>query len=384
LWLYFLTVFSSELCTAVETMYSLSYLYQALGDNSFADRCELAAFNALPVAVTPDWWARQYMTQPNQPYAKQLSKTPFSNTNVFGQTYSLEGNYPCCTVNHPQGYPKFLAASFVKVGGNGIAHALLSPAKVNTRLASGEVTVQCQTNYPFDNTLDYKIAAPRAFDFYVRVPTWAIISTSRIAMSGQTIGVQPDAHTGLHRISIPAGKTSLSYTLSASVRIEHRANASVAIHHGALLYGLEIGSTNSSQTPLDFRSTKPMPHGYAPPQVRDWTMTNTTPWAIAIDPSTLSYHHSGEKELKNPIWALGAPPNWITVKACDIAWPLYLGSVPDRVPLPDQRKCLGAVKEVKLVPFGSAKLHMSELPTMDLSAMWNRPGADQPMQYDIS
>jgi len=45
----------------VETIFSLGYNYRAIGDSVFADRAELAAFNALPASVAPDWWSHQYM-----------------------------------------------------------------------------------------------------------------------------------------------------------------------------------------------------------------------------------------------------------------------------------------------------------------------------------
>lgn len=45
---------SSELCMAVESMFSYAYLYRFHGATEFADRAELAAFNAFPAAMSPD------------------------------------------------------------------------------------------------------------------------------------------------------------------------------------------------------------------------------------------------------------------------------------------------------------------------------------------
>lgn len=368
----------------METMYSLSYLYQALGNSYYADRAELAAYNALPVALTPDWWARQYMAEPNQAWSKNLSTTPFSDVNTVGQMYTLEGNYPCCTVNHPQGYPKFLSASYVQVGTDGLAHALLAPANVSAVLKTGaNVSVVSDTNYPFDMGLVYNVTTDAPFDFYVRVPGWAdqsqstvtVTSTGSAAGGGNgttaTVTVTPDAESGLHLIgTMPKGTTRVLYQLSTALRVEDRANSSVAVYYGALLYGLSISSENSSSVPYDYTTNAPMAAGYAPAEARDWTTVNTSAWNYAIDPSTLVYHDSGEagpgQSLANPIWAPGAPPNHMTVQACLIDWPLYLGSVPGLVPLEEDRVCIGDAVEVELRPYGSTKLHMVDLPTIDL------------------
>lgn len=80
----------SELCTAVETMYSMSYLYQTLGDNFFGDQCELAAFNALPVSITSDHWAHQYLALASEPYSLPLEyPNPFWNVGDYGIVYGL-------------------------------------------------------------------------------------------------------------------------------------------------------------------------------------------------------------------------------------------------------------------------------------------------------
>ena len=53
----------SELCTAVEMMYSLEEMYRITGDNTYADLLERVAYNALPTQITDNADARQYYLQ---------------------------------------------------------------------------------------------------------------------------------------------------------------------------------------------------------------------------------------------------------------------------------------------------------------------------------
>ncbi|GME26363.1 Six-hairpin glycosidase-like protein [Neofusicoccum parvum] len=361
--------YGSETCTLVETMYSLSYLYQALGNNSYADLSELIAFNALPSQMSPNWWARQYVGQPNQGYSTRLEEHPFYNVGEYGQIYSVGANYPCCTVNHPQGLPKFLSHSFARVGDNDIAHMLLSPGNLTASLASGKMTVDCETNYPFSDTLQYTIVSDSAATFHVRVPTWADVSSSELSLNGTLKAVSPDPATGLHAITLPAGTSKLTYTLSASLSTTSRANDTITVQRGALLFALSIPSTNSSSAPQMYNDPSTT-IANAPALAVDWQLLNASAWNVAIDPSTLVFNsnldNSTNAGLANPLFAPEAPPVWVEAQGCEIGgWGIYHG-VLDVPPPKAERQCVGDVKTYRLEPVGAAKLRLLDLPVIDL------------------
>lgn len=68
--------------------------------------------------------------------------------------------------------------------------------------------------------------------------------------------------------------------------------------------------------------------------------------------------------LKNPIFAKGAPPVELKVKACPIEW----GVTSDVLAEPPVAPvCTGDAKVVSFRPYGSTKLRMTELPVVNLS-----------------
>ncbi|KAK7615542.1 hypothetical protein BKA81DRAFT_318831 [Phyllosticta paracitricarpa] len=371
--------YGSETCTLVETMYSLSYLYQAFGDNDYADQAERIAFNALPSQLSPDWWARQYVGQPNQGYSTELSANPFFNVNNVGQTYGVENDYPCCTVNHPQGLPKFLSQSYLRVGDDGVAHALLSPASLATTLPNGAaVTVNCTTQYPFDTTLTYSITASRPFTFYLRIPTWSNASSTLLLLNSNSTTptptpLSPSPHTGLHAVPLPVGSSTLTLTLSAPLTTTPRANDTLTVTRGALVFALAIPSSNTSLPASSYRDpSTPLPN--APPQARDWRLANASAWNVAVDPSTLVLRSSSSssvveqmEELPSPIFAPAAPPVWVEASGCEIGgWGVYRG-VMDVPPPVGERACVdGTRRTVRLEPMGAAKLRIVDLATVQM------------------
>jgi hypothetical protein len=341
-----------------------------LGDADFAERAELAAFNALPAAATGDWWAHQYITQPNQPFARKTPGGPFPFWNVGprGTTFGQEPNYPCCTVNHPQGYPKFVAASWVKVGNNGLGHAFLVPSALETTLDNGvTVRVDVETNYPFADALSYTVSSSGSFELHVRIPSWVVESSLSVQINGaRSLRAVTDSFTGMMAISLPGGTSSVDVFFLRAIRTVARPKGNaISVMNGPLLYSLDVGYKAASYQARDWTDGAPLLGKTKLPRLaQDWTLDNTKPWSLAIDTESLVPKTKGnvrDMALPSPIWERGAPPLSIEGDGCEIEWPMYR-NFPG--PVPTHKRCIGNKTRIRFVPFGSAKIGMSELPVL--------------------
>ncbi|CDO69653.1 hypothetical protein BN946_scf184851.g41 [Trametes cinnabarina] len=320
----------TELCLVVETMFSSgSYLYQVIGDPKFADRVERITYNALPAELTGDMWSRQYLQQQNQIAAKNMTPNPFPNDGPYSNVFGLEPNYPCCTVNHPQGWPKFISNAFVTTPDQkSLVHVYLGPFNVNLTLANeNKVSVAVDTLYPFSDSLATTITAEKPFTYYVRIPSWV-----------------PPEHQFLH-IDL------LLMVVRASA--ESRPHSSIAVHRGPLHYAFDIA-----------RSEKVLQQNAQQPLAKDLEFDAATSWQLALgDPTTFVFNGGTPQggKLPSPVFDSGLPPFTITAQACPIEWDVA-GDTFAASP-PENPTCSGPVKNITLWPFGATKLRIGEFPT---------------------
>lgn len=211
------------------------------------------------------------------------------------------------------------------------------------------------------------------------IPSHQPLSTfTYVSHNGPTLHLPPsppetlshlslDLHTGLHKLSLSAGTTSATLTLDTDIAVELRANDTVAVHYGALIYA------PPSPLPTPPRPQKPSTrtknsHPLTRRRSHATSNSQTRPLEHRHRPVHANAQHREPVSRCTTESDLGAraPPTSVSVRACEIAWGIYKG-VPDVTPPKADRKCLGDVFEAPLEPLGAAKLHMVDLPSIDLS-----------------
>jgi hypothetical protein len=338
----------SELCTVVETMYSLEQSFAILGDPALGDRLERIAFNALPGTFTDDMWAHQYNQEPNQ-VEVSLHTKPWTTDGPESNLFGLEPNFGCCTANFSQGWPKFAASLWMATNDGGLVAAAYSPCEITTSISGMPVRLTEETNYPFEDTIRIVVntAAPVLFPLQLRIPAWA--DAAKLFVNGaQQPPIKPGSFARLNRTWNNGDVVLLKLPLEP--RVEIGFNQSISIVRGPIVFSLLIGE---DWVKLRDRG-----------MTADWQIYPTTAWNYALqvdDDGKLPSAIVHQTPITAAPFARASTPATMQVQARKLVSWRAIDGVADAVP-PSPVATSQPVETVTLVPYAAAKLRITSFP----------------------
>lgn len=338
----------SELCTVVESMFSLEVALGILGDPALGDRLEKLAFNALPGAMTDDMWAHQYNQQPNQVECSVHQK-PWSTDGPESNLFGLEPNFGCCTANFHQGWPKFAASLFMLSHEDAVAAIAYAPCEMRTVVRGTGVHVTEETDYPFKGAIRMTVSpeSPMAFPLLLRIPAWA--SRASIKVNGKLQAApQAGSFARVERTWKQGDRVEIDFPLEP--RVSRWFHDSIAVARGPLVFSYAMG-----EDWLKLRDRG---------MTADWQVYPTTQWnyALALDPASPAHGISTvETEMRaRPFSAQGTPIKLIAKGRKLPGWRAEDGvanPVPQSPVTSDQPE-----ESITLIPYAGAKLRITAFP----------------------
>lgn len=339
----------TELCSVVEAMYSYEVLLAISGDPLWGDYLERLAFNALPATISADMWTHQYVQQTNQIRCCKLPEdhvkwgTNGPEANMFG----LEPNFGCCTANFNQGWPKFAMSAFMKTE-NGIASTALIPSKVETQVNGVKIVCALETEYPFRNTLNYRLTvdAPVEFDFLMRIPACA----AKAEVNGEP--AIPGTFHKIHKTW--EGTTEIHVAFSFDCVLADRPRNMKVLWRGPLLYSVAI---KERWEMLEYtRNGVERKFPYC-----DYEIFPESKWNYAFaQDATFA---ATERPIGKYPFSAEEPPVEISAKMVCVDWRDAYGVALEE---PESRKRISDAQSVRMIPYGCARLRMTEMPVEEV------------------
>ncbi len=330
----------TELCAIVEQMYSYEEIFARTGDNKWAERLEMLAFNALPATLSEDMWTHQYVQQVNQIACKKtMIMAPFSTNGPYAHTFGLEPNFGCCTANFNQGWPKFALSTFMHKD-NTIINAVTVPSVLNYN----GITIKLETNYPFENRMHYYIDAEKDFDFIVRIPSFA----KNLKVNGENTVVKD------LKFEIKTGKTEIEIEFQTTPFFKERPNNLYALQTGSLLFSVPISYEKKMREYVKKGVERKFPYC-------DYQFIPKTPWNYGFSDGNFEVKFNGIGDVP---FSQDAPPVTVKANMQQINWGLKFPYRSVARKTPKSTKPISEIKEIELCPYGCARLRMTEMPIL--------------------
>ncbi len=337
-----------ETCEVVEHLFTLEHLVRVFGDAAHADTLELLAYNLLPAANDPRMLAHQYHQQANQVRVDVAQRDwTFSSddANVFG----LEPHFGCCTANLHQGWPKLVRSLWMATPDGGVAALTYAPCTVSTTTPSGEVVeLSVETAYPFEESVRITVGASGTYPLRLRVPSWC--TGARLTVAGEGVDAAPDALGWVVVARTWAPGDVVQLVLPMVVRTVPRDRGAVGVRLGPLVL---VHSPGEDWWPVP-----------GAPGPGEWHITARSSWnrGLLLDGGPGSWPVRRRPVGEVP-FALETAPVEVVARGAKVpGWRLVDGSA-GRVP--DSPVASAApVEDVRLVPYGSARIRVAELPVI--------------------
>ena len=343
----------SELCSAVELMFSFECILPITGDVYYADYLEKIAYNVLPTQSTDNYMRKQYFQQVNQVQVTDEDRN-FMDDHTGRLIFGTTSGYPCCLTNMHQGWPKFIQNMWFATADNGLAALVYGPSEVTLKVGKGEeITVIETTGYPFHETIRFAIQTKTKtqFPFHLRIPEWC--KNPIVIVNGLKQEIAPIKNVVIINREWASGD-QIELSLPMDFHYSYWYENSLGIERGPLVYALKV----------DEEWREIVKSGY---DDSFWEVIPKSPWNYAIVKSEIEKNKL-QVEVKSEIddnpWNLKNAP--ITIKTKGKRMPMWgierssAGKIPSPSwpPRPTEKK----EDEIILIPYGCTTLRISEFP----------------------
>ena len=360
----------SELCSAVELMFSLEKMMAITGDIDFADHLEKIAFNALTTQISDDFMYKQYYQQPNQVMITDHKHNFDQDHDGTDILFGLLSGYPCCASNMHQGWPKFTQSLWHASHDNGLAVLAYSPSEVTAKVGEGRtVNIIEETYYPMDDKITFTVniadKGPKDvfFPLHLRIPKWC--KEAVISVNGNKEPAVKGGNMAIIRRKWKSGdKVELELPMEVSVNRWHE-NA-IAFERGPLVYALKMEENWQKEKYSEEKAH--FGEDY-------YKVTSTSKWNYGIPSFNMSKAGEifkatidPEKQKSNYPWNTENAPIEIKLKAFLIPyWQTYnemAGPIPFS-PIYNLGVKNIQEEEITLIPYGCTTLRISEFPVVN-------------------